>query len=269
MRYLRLVTGCMDGRIRIWSLITFNCLREFRGNQYSDPILAICHSENSFLVSTRTNVLHFTFEPVFWRYDLPAECMTPSERLRSRLSKAANSPQLACFRESRSTCTLASSYSAQAAKYHHDTADSLQYLRVPGCKTLAEVPRPLAKNFGLPGKQRSISRVHRACLVGASDPRILQQAAEYMEAYTVECFEQPPVMTNFNPTYYENKTATDGSPIVEDLISTPSPIQDNLSDRSSSEDGEYNFSMSLHSYPNVYNNKKLQAKDSKPNRQVT
>ena len=41
MMYLRLVTGCEDGKIRIWNMLSGDCLRVMRGNSRSDPINAL------------------------------------------------------------------------------------------------------------------------------------------------------------------------------------------------------------------------------------
>ena len=39
--YLRVITGCGDGRLRIWNMVTGQCCRIMRGNSRSDPILDI------------------------------------------------------------------------------------------------------------------------------------------------------------------------------------------------------------------------------------
>jgi len=48
--YLRLLTGCADGKIRIWSVITGSCLRVMRGNSVSDPVTSLTATPNRFFL---------------------------------------------------------------------------------------------------------------------------------------------------------------------------------------------------------------------------
>ncbi len=48
--YLRLLTGCGDGKIRIWSILSGSCLRVMRGNSISDPVTGLVATPNRFLV---------------------------------------------------------------------------------------------------------------------------------------------------------------------------------------------------------------------------
>ncbi|CAL8069616.1 unnamed protein product [Calicophoron daubneyi] len=66
--YLRVITGCSDGRIRIWNLLTQHCQRVMFGNYRHDPIISIQALDNRLLVNTQHNVLAFDFEPVAWNY---------------------------------------------------------------------------------------------------------------------------------------------------------------------------------------------------------
>ena len=38
MQDMRVLSGCMDGKMRIWNLLTGDCLRLLRGNSRSEPI---------------------------------------------------------------------------------------------------------------------------------------------------------------------------------------------------------------------------------------
>ena len=42
LTYLRIITGCEDGKLRIWNMLSGDCLRVMRGNSRSDPIEDIC-----------------------------------------------------------------------------------------------------------------------------------------------------------------------------------------------------------------------------------
>ncbi|XP_063961224.1 F-box and WD repeat domain containing protein 10B-like [Lytechinus pictus] len=69
MAHLRLVTGCEDGKLRIWNMFTGDCLRVMRGNSRSDPIVAINPCGERLLLQTITNLLMLCFEEVEWNYD--------------------------------------------------------------------------------------------------------------------------------------------------------------------------------------------------------
>ncbi|XP_071953237.1 F-box and WD repeat domain containing protein 10B-like isoform X2 [Antedon mediterranea] len=67
--YLRLVTGCEDGKLRIWNILKAECLRVLRGNSRSDPILSICACNERLVLNTINNLLILNFEEVKWDYD--------------------------------------------------------------------------------------------------------------------------------------------------------------------------------------------------------
>lgn len=46
--YLRLITGCADGKIRIWSALNGRCQRVMRGNSRSDPVTNLVVTPNRF-----------------------------------------------------------------------------------------------------------------------------------------------------------------------------------------------------------------------------
>lgn len=49
-KYLRVVTGCADGKIRIWNIVTGQCLRILRGNSHSDPISQLTAANNRSVI---------------------------------------------------------------------------------------------------------------------------------------------------------------------------------------------------------------------------
>ncbi|TNN08901.1 F-box/WD repeat-containing protein [Schistosoma japonicum] len=65
---LRVITGCSDGRIRIWNLLTQHCQRILPGNYRHDPIISIMPLENRLIVNTQHNVLALNFDAVQWEY---------------------------------------------------------------------------------------------------------------------------------------------------------------------------------------------------------
>ncbi|CAF5073854.1 unnamed protein product, partial [Rotaria sp. Silwood1] len=68
--YLRILTGCADGKIRIWSVLSGFCLRVMRGNSVSDPVTSLTATPNRILVNTQSSLLLMNFEPVKFDYTL-------------------------------------------------------------------------------------------------------------------------------------------------------------------------------------------------------
>ena len=63
MLNLRVVSGSVDGKIRIWNQLTGVCLRIMRGNAAMDPITSLHFSNSAFLlVNTVTSMCMFAFE---------------------------------------------------------------------------------------------------------------------------------------------------------------------------------------------------------------
>lgn len=115
--YLRVLTGCADGKIRIWSVISGFCLRVMRGNSVSDPVTSLTATPNRFLVflkiffsyfefmillnrilvNTESSLLLMNFEPIKYDYTLEEDVapasktptppiLSPSALKRRRLS---------------------------------------------------------------------------------------------------------------------------------------------------------------------------------------
>ncbi|XP_035670522.1 CMT1A duplicated region transcript 1 protein-like [Branchiostoma floridae] len=71
--FLRVITGCSDGKMRIFNLLSGDCLRVLRGNSHSDAIDDIIVCENRLLINTINNLLVFTFEEIEWDYSLDSD----------------------------------------------------------------------------------------------------------------------------------------------------------------------------------------------------
>ncbi|GFO23350.1 F-box/WD repeat-containing protein 10 [Plakobranchus ocellatus] len=76
-KYLRVITGSADGRLRIWNMVTGQCCRIMRGNSRSDPILSIIAIADRITVNTLNNLLVMNFEPVQWDYSLETDHVPP------------------------------------------------------------------------------------------------------------------------------------------------------------------------------------------------
>ncbi|CAG5904005.1 unnamed protein product [Menidia menidia] len=68
LMYLRVVTGCADGKIRIFNFLTGDCLREMIAESESSSIMSLHFYDQSILVNTTCSVLLLQFAKVFWDY---------------------------------------------------------------------------------------------------------------------------------------------------------------------------------------------------------
>ncbi|KAM4843349.1 F-box and WD repeat domain containing protein 10B [Thomomys bottae] len=68
LTYLRIVSACADGKIRIYNFLNGNCLKLIKVEAGADPVLSFfCHG-NRMVVNTASNILMFHFEDVKWQY---------------------------------------------------------------------------------------------------------------------------------------------------------------------------------------------------------
>ncbi|XP_008293454.1 F-box/WD repeat-containing protein 10, partial [Stegastes partitus] len=68
LSYLRVVTGCVDGKICIFNFLTGGCLKEITAETETGQILSLHFNENSILVNTTSSVKLYQFAKVFWDY---------------------------------------------------------------------------------------------------------------------------------------------------------------------------------------------------------
>uniref|UniRef100_A0A8C6SA46 F-box and WD repeat domain containing 10 n=1 Tax=Neogobius melanostomus TaxID=47308 RepID=A0A8C6SA46_9GOBI len=68
LAYLRVVTGCDDGKIRIFNFLTGVCLRVIVAGSKSNHILSVHFHETSIVVNSMANVKQHNFGEVFWDY---------------------------------------------------------------------------------------------------------------------------------------------------------------------------------------------------------
>ncbi|MBN3307591.1 FBW10 protein, partial [Amia calva] len=71
--YLRVVSGCADGKIRIFDFLTGDCLRVIKANSKQNPVLSLHIHKNSIVMNTKASILLFQFSEVKWDYSIPAE----------------------------------------------------------------------------------------------------------------------------------------------------------------------------------------------------
>ncbi|XP_059804715.1 F-box and WD repeat domain containing protein 10B isoform X2 [Hypanus sabinus] len=70
--YLRVLSSCSDGKIRIFDLYRGTCLRVMRASGRGDPVLSFHLSEKSIVINTVAAVIAFRFEDVTWDYAAPS-----------------------------------------------------------------------------------------------------------------------------------------------------------------------------------------------------
>ncbi|KAL1779224.1 CMT1A duplicated region transcript 1 protein isoform X1 [Sigmodon hispidus] len=66
--YLRVISACGDGKIRIYNFLNGNCLKVIKVDARGDPVLSFFYQGNRMVVQTDSNILMFHFENVKWQY---------------------------------------------------------------------------------------------------------------------------------------------------------------------------------------------------------
>ncbi|XP_069883087.1 F-box/WD repeat-containing protein 10 isoform X1 [Dipodomys merriami] len=66
--YLRVISACADGKIRIYNFLNGNCLKLIKVEAKGDPVLSFFYHGNRMVVNTVNNILMFHFENVKWQY---------------------------------------------------------------------------------------------------------------------------------------------------------------------------------------------------------
>nr|XP_031530693.1 F-box/WD repeat-containing protein 10-like [Vicugna pacos] len=68
--FLRVISACADGKIRIYNFLNGNCLKVMKANGRGDPVLSFFIQGNRMVINTESNVLMFQFENIKWQYPL-------------------------------------------------------------------------------------------------------------------------------------------------------------------------------------------------------
>uniref|UniRef100_A0A2K6E6W4 Uncharacterized protein n=1 Tax=Macaca nemestrina TaxID=9545 RepID=A0A2K6E6W4_MACNE len=68
--FLRVISACADGKIRIYNFLNGNCMKVIKANGRGDPVLSFFIQGNRWVVvvNTESNVLVFQFEHIKWQY---------------------------------------------------------------------------------------------------------------------------------------------------------------------------------------------------------
>ncbi|XP_027989671.2 F-box and WD repeat domain containing protein 10B isoform X2 [Eptesicus fuscus] len=68
--FLRVISACADGKIRIYNFLNGNCLKVMKANGRGDPVLSFFIDSNRMVINTESNILTFQFEHIKWQYFL-------------------------------------------------------------------------------------------------------------------------------------------------------------------------------------------------------
>ncbi|ELV09706.1 F-box/WD repeat-containing protein 10 [Tupaia chinensis] len=68
--YLRVISACADGKIRIYNFLNGNCLKVIKVHGRGDPVLSFFTQGNRMVVNTESNILLLQFENIKWQYSL-------------------------------------------------------------------------------------------------------------------------------------------------------------------------------------------------------
>ncbi|XP_033374619.1 F-box/WD repeat-containing protein 10 isoform X2 [Parus major] len=71
--YLRVISGCADGHIRIFNFLTGTCLRVLEPSSSRDPVSDLYVAGNRMVTNSHSRLLVLQFEDVVWDYSLPTD----------------------------------------------------------------------------------------------------------------------------------------------------------------------------------------------------
>ncbi|XP_032932895.1 F-box/WD repeat-containing protein 10-like [Catharus ustulatus] len=85
--YLRVISGCADGHIRIFNFLTGICLKVLEPSSSGDPVSALYVAGNRVVTNSPSRLLLLQFEDVVWDYSLPADREVLKKEKRSQKGK--------------------------------------------------------------------------------------------------------------------------------------------------------------------------------------
>ncbi|NXB10736.1 FBW10 protein, partial [Cnemophilus loriae] len=71
--YLRVISGCADGHVRIFNFLTGTCLKVLEPTSSGDPVSALSVAGNRMVTNSPSSLVLLQFEDVLWDYSLPAD----------------------------------------------------------------------------------------------------------------------------------------------------------------------------------------------------
>ncbi|KAM9210496.1 F-box/WD repeat-containing protein 10-like isoform 1-T1 [Dugong dugon] len=152
--FLRVISACADGKIRIYNFLNGNCLKVMKANGRGDPVLSFFIQGNRMVINTESNIIMFQFENIKWQYS--------QDRVKQKKNKDKEEEK-----EDNSLADAVSKSSIQA----HSLRDSASSKQIVGQEALSSKPhrsRVLLKaamlSTGKRVKSQAISVVTKADL---------------------------------------------------------------------------------------------------------
>ncbi|XP_035198607.1 CMT1A duplicated region transcript 1 protein [Oxyura jamaicensis] len=183
--YLRVVSGCADGKIRIFSYLTGSCLKVLVASSRGEPV-SFCVAGNRMVINAPSSLLMFQFEDVRWDYTLAAdrEMVRKEKQETCPWSRApSHSQQMTCHIVGQKH-RLALQMQAACKQWEHLLESTRTF----------HVPAQQQQELFIPGNQRphafALGRPVRAC-----SARILAGADGTSEYGTPVCVPEHPDMT--------------------------------------------------------------------------
>ncbi|XP_021139130.2 F-box/WD repeat-containing protein 10 [Columba livia] len=176
--YLRVISGCADGNIRVFNFLTGTCLKVLMANTSGGPISSVHVSENRMVINSPAVLLVFQFEDVRWDYTLDADrevagknnqqqvtwSRTPVLRRRrqhhDQMRRLALEPEALCNKLTRSAACQQHPHLLKMKKSSHVQAEQQNKLcgpdtTQPSTLTLGNMARARSKGFlaNIPGSR--------------------------------------------------------------------------------------------------------------------
>lgn len=135
--FLRVISACADGKIRIYSFLNGNCLKVLKASGRADPVLSFFIQGNRLVINTESNILLFHFENIKWQYSVER-----AKQKKDKEDREENSLAEVLSKSSTQTYSLRDSISSQQAVARessllnepHRPCLLLRTTRSPSCK---------------------------------------------------------------------------------------------------------------------------------------
>ncbi|XP_031824284.1 CMT1A duplicated region transcript 1 protein isoform X1 [Sarcophilus harrisii] len=95
--YLRVISGCADGKIRIYNFLNGTCLKVMKANSRGDPVLSFFIEGNRMVINTESNIVMFEFDKVKWQY------YSDKNKQLTKRPKEKEKEDPSCVKENKST----------------------------------------------------------------------------------------------------------------------------------------------------------------------
>ncbi|NWI59230.1 FBW10 protein, partial [Calyptomena viridis] len=120
--YLRVISGCADGKIRVFNFLTGTCLKVLVVNSSGDPMSSLFVAENRMVINSPSRLLMFQFKDVTWDYSLSGDTEVTGKKEKQRKGKPSKSPTQPQTMKNQSPKSLRSRMSKW--QWHHKFAAS-------------------------------------------------------------------------------------------------------------------------------------------------